>query len=69
MYDADGEHLINETAGITLKLYDSVAGHQLLSGFLTNSHLTRVSRMPANDKGNNEIIPGCEQISWHLPYG
>ena len=33
---------------------------QVLSGFLINDHLPRVSRqsrLAANDKGNNEMIP------------
>ena len=36
--------------------------HQILSGFLANGHLPRVSRqsrLSANDKGDNEIIPGA----------
>ena len=36
--------------------------HQLLSGFLANVYLPRVprqSRLLANDKGDNEIIPGA----------
>ena len=32
--------------------------HQLLSGFLTKDHLPRVSHQLANDKDDNEIIPG-----------
>ena len=31
--------------------------HQLLSGFLAKGHLLRVSRQPANDKGDNEMTP------------
>ena len=40
--------------------------HQLLSGFLANGHLPRVSRqsrLSANDKDNNEMIPEAVQIS------
>ena len=36
--------------------------HQLLSGFLTNGHLPRVSRqscLTVNDEGDNEMIPGA----------
>ena len=39
--------------------------HQLLSGFLANGHLPRVSpqsRLSASDKGDNEIIPGAVHI-------
>ena len=35
--------------------------HHLLSGFLANGHLLRMSRqsrLSANDKGDNEVIPG-----------
>ena len=32
--------------------------HQLLSGFLPNDHLPRISRLSANGKGDNEMIPG-----------
>ena len=31
--------------------------HQVLSGSLSKNHLTRVSRLSANDKGDNEMIP------------
>ena len=31
--------------------------HQLLSGFLDNDHLPRVSRQSPNDKGDNEVKP------------
>ena len=44
------------------QLYASMACHQLLSGFLANGHLPRVSRqscLPANDKSNNEVKPGA----------
>ena len=40
--------------------------HQLLSGFLANGHLPRVSRqthLSAKDKGDNEMIPGSVQRS------
>ena len=40
--------------------------HQLLSGFLAKVHLLRVSRqshVSANDKGDNEMIPGAVHIS------
>ena len=35
--------------------------HQLMYGFLAKGHLSRVSRksrLQANDKGDNEMIPG-----------
>ena len=41
------------------ELYASVAVHQLLSGFLANGHLARVSRLSANDKIDNEMVPGA----------
>ena len=31
--------------------------HELLSGFLANGPVPRVSRMSANDKGDNDMIP------------
>ena len=33
--------------------------HQTLSAFLANGHLPRVSRQSANDKSDNEVIPGA----------
>ena len=36
--------------------------HQLLSGFVANDHLLRVSRqsrLTVTDKGDNEMIPGA----------
>ena len=36
--------------------------HQLLSGFIANGHLPRVSwqsRLSANDMGDNEVKPGA----------
>ena len=45
--------------------------HQLLSGFLAIDQLIRVSRqshLSANDKGDNEIIPGLCTDLLHLPY-
>ena len=33
--------------------------HQLLSGFLAKAHLPRASRVSANNKGDNEKIPGA----------
>ena len=39
--------------------------HQLLSGFLANGHLPRVSRQSClltNDKSENEMIPGAVHI-------
>ena len=40
--------------------------HQLLSEFLAKGHLSRLLRQPrlsANDKGDNEMIPGAVYIS------
>ena len=33
--------------------------HQLLTGSLANGHLPRVSRLSANVKDDNEVIPGA----------
>ena len=33
--------------------------HQLLSGFLAKGHFSQFSRLLANDKGDNEMIPGA----------
>ena len=32
--------------------------HQLFSGFLVKGHLSRLSRLSANDKGDNKMISG-----------
>ena len=42
---------------------------QLLSGFLANDHLLRMSHQSANDKGDNEMIPrAVHRSSGILPY-
>jgi hypothetical protein len=40
--------------------------HQLLSRFLANGHLPQVSHQSANDKFDNEIIPGAVHKSFGL---
>ena len=43
--------------------------HQLLSGFLANDHLPRLScQSHMSLMSDNATIRGCAQISWHLPY-
>ena len=37
--------------------------HQLLSGFQAKGHLLRVSCLSANDKGDNDMIPGAVHIT------
>ena len=41
------------------ELKESVAVHHLLSGFLSEAYLPRVSYQSTNDKGDNEMIPGA----------
>ena len=46
--------------------------HQILSGYLANGHLPRVSRqspLSASYEWKWSETGSCAQISWHLPYG
>ena len=42
--------------------------HQLLSGFLANGHLPRMSCLSANDKEDNEVKQELCTDILHLPY-
>ena len=51
--------VVHGAMGYSQKTYKLLWRYHLpLSGFLANDHLPRMSRHSANDKGNNEMIPG-----------
>ena len=44
----------------------SLACTMLLVIIFINKYFTAQSHLSTNDKGNNDVIPGAVQISWHL---
>ena len=70
---SDMKTVVNGAMGCGQKIIKIVCRcHQLLSRFLANGHLPRVScqsRLLANETGDNEMILGCyAEISSHLSY-